>query len=171
MLAPDLIELCRDLTFCPDCLDLRGHQQSCRCSQRTAPEVATLCRCCGAELLEGGELWSIWFCEQCEIWVDRLHEFTGLSLVPIGRAPGTLRRGHPWGEGLRRLEARDRRLTIWNLRDLGLDPHADVPLQTYFDALARQPIDRVARFIDLCEAFAIGPDVARALTAHDVEAG
>jgi hypothetical protein len=191
MITSELLALCRDFSICPDCLDLRGrvpaesghalprHEQYCGCwrgmrksrAGASAPDdsqIATLCRGCGAELLDIGGPVALWFCDCCERWVDRLNEFAGQYAVPIGHAPVTARQQQRLKPALLLLSARDRRLRTWNLRDLGLEPRADVPISTYFDALARHPLDRVARFADLCETFGFTRELALGLSRGEL---
>ncbi|MFN7966146.1 MAG: hypothetical protein U0V87_10715 [Acidobacteriota bacterium] len=192
MITSDLLTMCRDFSFCPDCLDLRGQFEDGHSSPSTKvqlcgcwrgrrhhaisalpfcgepSELATLCRGCGTELLETGGPLSVWFCDRCEDWVDRLNEFSGGYLIPVGHAPVTPTRQLQLQPALLLLTARDRRLRAWNLRDLGFEPHSDVRLPLYFDVMARQPLDRVARFADLCETFGVSRDVAYALTRSDL---
>lgn len=192
MITSELLTMCRDFSFCPDCLDLRGQfadgesglsakVQLCGCwrGRRQQPtsvlpycgepgELATLCRGCGTELLETGGPLSVWFCDTCETWVDRLNEFSGAYLVPVGQAPVTPARHALLQPALLLLTARDRRLRAWNLRDLGFEQHSDVSLPLYFDVMSRQPLDRVARFADLCETFGLSREVGHALALSDL---
>jgi hypothetical protein len=187
MLNTPFLSLCRDLTFCPTCLDLHGQLAeddsfglasrvqhcSCRRARRAARRgggsdeadrvVATLCRCCGTELLDAGEILSVWFCPTCELRVDRVNEFCGGYLIPVGNAPATPSLKKKLKPALVLLAARDFRLRAWNLQDLELHDRVEVSLRSYLDALRHRPLDRVARFVDLCQTFGLTPETGAAL--------
>jgi len=48
-------------------------------------EVATLCYCCGRELLNSGSKWSVWFCDECKQRAINLRNNVGWFVIPIGR--------------------------------------------------------------------------------------
>lgn len=97
MLFPDSIDTLRVCTTCgrlfqdlPD----REQPQRCECQHDSdAPswpgydfnERASLCRCCGREVLSSGSRWQVWFCDTCSHDVKELHNRLGGWVIPIGR--------------------------------------------------------------------------------------
>ncbi len=103
-----LLDACSSFKICRSCHTLRGTwryqnrklQQHCECTYarvragiQRAPaqwpvcdfnEVATLCDCCGAQLLESGSRWSIWFCRECKARIVALNMRYQRCLIPIG---------------------------------------------------------------------------------------
>jgi len=71
-------------------------EQLCSCSRGPRSErpnwpgfdynnVVELCKCCGAELLQSGSKWSVWFCDECKRNVTELNGTAGFALISIGR--------------------------------------------------------------------------------------
>lgn len=139
---------------------------------RDSNKLATLCYCCGAELLESGSRWSVWFCEACKRRVRALNEWSQGCVIPIGRhslvngfwltgrdalVPGA---GEQFVLSLRGLFDSIALLEEWapaivaeTARARGFQEGADVPLPDYLDALVHSPIDKVRTFTRLCAYF------------------
>ena len=181
---PSWMDECASFQICGVCYTLRGciggnseRRQECDCAMsqvraglRPSPtpwpgfdfeEAATLCYCCGAEVLRSGSRWSVWFCDACKEQVRALHQRHRRYLIPIGR--------HSMmnGFGLTGSETQDQaavkefmlrvgslvdRITVlksWaativaeHVRTHGFEEGRDVPLREYLDALVRQPVDK-----------------------------
>jgi len=62
-------------------------------------ERVTLCYCCLAAVLPSGSKFSVWFCDRCRAEVDRLNQWFGRTVIPIGRhsfmTSGGLAAGRP----------------------------------------------------------------------------
>jgi hypothetical protein len=136
------------------------------------PKAAELCYCCGAEVLNSGSRWSVWFCNECKEHVRLLHQRHRRDLIPIGRH--SLMNGF----GLTGSAAQDQvavkqftlrvsglfdrmdLLTSWastivaeNVRTRGFEEGTDVPLMKYMDAIVRHPVDKTNAFERLCAYF------------------
>lgn len=132
------------------------------------PEAATLCYCCGAEVLSSGSRWSVWFCDACKEQVRVLHQRHRRYLIPVGR------HSMMSGFGLTGSETQDQAavtqfvlrvsglvdrikvLKSWastivaeDVRRCGFEEGADVPLTEYVHALVRHPVDKADTFARL----------------------
>ena len=135
-------------------------------------EVATLCYCCGAELLHSGSRWSVWFCEACNRRVRALNGRYQRCLIPVGRhslmngfglngrdalVPGAVEQFVLSARGLfdsiDLLEEWAPAIVAEKARARGFQEGADVPLLDYLDALVRSPADKVRAFKRLCAYF------------------
>ena len=194
---PSWMDECASFHICGVCYTLRGciggnseRRQECDCARsqvraglRPSPtpwpgfdfeEAATLCYCCGAEVLRSGSRWSVWFCDSCKEQVRVLHQRYRRYLIPIGR--------HSMmnGFGLAGSEAQDQvavtqfvlrisglvdrinLLKSWastivaeNVRRCGFKEGTDVPLLEYLDALVRHPVDKADVFARLIIQFGV----------------
>jgi hypothetical protein len=138
--------------------DLLRHQL-CRCEDRSTEErwpgkdfntYLELCYCCGAEVIESGSKWSIFYCRACMKRVSDLNRAVGRWVFPIGRHTAM------HGIGLGGKDLNDERLIerFWNatgglfaagdrlhewrrsvvrenLGELGFLPGQEVPLADY----------------------------------------
>ena len=145
-------------------------------------EVWTLCYGCGAELLSSGSRWSVWLCKRCKAYVHRLHQLSGVAVVPLGRhsfmagfgvprGGPLLLRGQPppdpaaiarFVDAVGRLNGRMEHLRGWaakavalNLAERGLDGPEPVSLPRYLAVLAARPVDRRRRFEGLGRHFEV----------------
>jgi len=191
-----LKESCSSFIICGSCSALRGTwshqgrqlQQECDCvysrvrqGLQPAParwpahdfnEVATLCYCCGAELLHSGSRWSVWFCEECKKRVRALNGRYQRCAIPIGRHSlmnGFGLRGNDaqvpaaveqFVLCVRALQDSTGLLGEWasaivaeTARARGFQEGADVPLLDYLNALVHSPADKVRAFERLCAYF------------------
>jgi tetratricopeptide (TPR) repeat protein len=188
--APDAYEKHRFATaswpalrLCRTCFGLRGEcgrptPQRCGC-ERVPGEArwpgadfntsVELCRCCGAEPLNSGSRWSVWFCTTCKERVGMLNGHFGRCVVPIGRhsfhAGYMLQAedGDDIGElvafleGWRGITDAMDVLRRWaleavrrNIEDAGLaDGGGDIPLGDYLAALPRAQIVKDRRFLHM----------------------
>lgn len=132
------------------------------------PEVATLCYCCGAEVLRSGSRWSVWFCDACKEQVRVLHQRHRRYLIPIGRHAMMNGFGLTGSETQNQaavtqfvlrvsgLVDRINVLKSWastivaeHVRTRGFEKGRDVPLREYVHALVRHPVDKVDAFARL----------------------
>ncbi|MDF0650109.1 MAG: hypothetical protein P0121_01395 [Nitrospira sp.] len=190
------LDTCSSFKICGVCHTLHGtwryqhHQldQHCQCIYRRvraglqcapAPwpvydfnEVVTLCRCCGAQLLESGSRWSVWFCPECKARVVGLNQRYQRCLIPIGRhsmmngfrLSGSECRNPSAVEqfvlNVRAMQDSTGLLVDWaaaivseTARARGFPDGMDVTLLDYAHALEQHPVDKVSAFERLCAYF------------------
>lgn len=166
--------------------ELEWPYQGCACEQKLLMQderkwpgfdfntVVELCKCCGAELLNSGSRWSVWFCDVCKQRVRILHGKYQRYIVPVGRHSMMGGFGLS-GEALHQKAEREYFVIRWrsisesiddlyrfgklvvseNLKLLGLSQSHDVGLVDYLGALNESPIDKEAVFVRLCQFFEI----------------
>jgi hypothetical protein len=191
----------RYLWICACCGHLReiarpdGVEQRCACSEpadrdeepwprHDFNERASLCRCCGLEVLHSGSRWSMFFCRECQLLAMGVSIWERRLVFPIGRhtmmhawvpeaEPGSIAAhgGVPSvlaetvHESLQTVPGGTNGLWAWypfvvnyNLRRLGFDE--DVRLEDYLAAVEREKLaclsQRLVRFEGLCEFFKHG---------------
>lgn len=194
-------ESCTRLTLCGACHQLRGpagpgRTQHCRCAPAPRPgeeqtgwqhfdirAVASLCRCCGTELLRSGSRWSPFFCEECKALARALNDEAGRLLVPIGAHsimngvtareseaaadPAVRRRFLSGIRGFRgaieRFGAVDREAVRDRCREAGLFGGGilELPVLDYLDAAAALRVDKAAAFAVLVDRIVNQPPPRR----------
>jgi hypothetical protein len=164
------------VVICSECFEIRGtwkshdetFRQRCRCEELTLAEpdetwfafdfnkLVKLCYCCGAELVESGFQSSIWFCGECKQRVEKLNDEYGKCVIPMGRFDCADR-----DEAVATLNSWTRVIVQDKLGARGLLEADPVPLGTYLEALAENPIDKYVVFDRLCDHFRLNGDWRR----------
>lgn len=181
-----------DLWICATCFGLRGEsathrRQLCSCASPKEHEalsearyardgtywtrVAEICRCCGAEVLDAGHKFALWFCGACRGRARAVNEACGRCVIPIGWHsivngvyvnPKRLRSlsgatveadqvnavfretGSVWEWGRRVVERQ------WHRAELPLGQ--DITVDDYLKAVRSRRVDKAALFEDLAAA-------------------
>jgi hypothetical protein len=156
-----------DVCICRECFEIRGpwnsngevFRQRCRCEEATLPEpdetwfafdfnkLCELCYCCGSELVESGFESSVWFCTECKQRVEKLNaEYS--SVIPMGRFDSS-----DQDDAVATLNRWMRQIVRENVPACGFAEADQVPLSTYLETLAENPIDKHSAFDRLCDLF------------------
>jgi ribosomal protein L37AE/L43A len=101
-------------------------------------KLCELCYCCGSELVQRGFASSIWFCGECRRLVEGLNEEHGRCVIPMGR--------FDQNDAVATLKSWTRLIVQDNLRVRRFVEGDAVPLGTYLEAVAAQPVDKPRAF-------------------------